>query len=186
MSRHLPLRRSLAAAACLVAAVSTTGVTACSSKTKSAADTTMAVQQTAPVETEAPTTAFTPTGPPDPCSLVSQNEASKLVNVAMDKGVKNGQDDNLVCQFNSQPPGTLVEIYSGSGGHKSFQIDHDTLGHEFTKLDGIGDEAWLEDDNVFIHKGDNWVQIHVVALDLSEDQIRANLTDLAKSVADKL
>lgn len=179
-------RRSLAVTACLVAVVGMSGVTACSSKTKQAADTTMTVKQTAPSETEAPTTAFTPTGPPDPCSLVSQQEASKLVNVAMEKGLKNGQNDNLMCQFNSQPPGTLVEVYSGSGAHKSFQIDHDTLGHEFTKLDGIGDEAWLEDDNLFFRKGEHWVQLHVVALDLSEEQIRANLTELAKTVAEKL
>lgn len=161
----------------------------CTAKTEGtrATTTTEAVEVTAPSATDAPTT-MAPSGPPDPCKVATLEQISALVHLQMPEPTPVGQGDNLMCQWVSPPTGPTaqVEIFTGEGAHKSFQIDHDTLGHDFTQLEGIGDEAWLEDDNVFLRKGDMWAQVNVVALDVDEADIRSGLTDLARTIAANL
>ncbi len=147
---------------------------------------------TTPSGTDAPTTTAAaiaaPSPPPDPCSLVSQADAQALAQTPLQAAVKSGSPPDELCQYTGPPTGPTaqVEIFVGDGAKKSLDIDRDTLQHPFTTLTGIADEAYLEDSNIFLRKGDVWVQVNVVLLDLPADQVQSGLQTMAKKIASEL
>lgn len=181
-------RRTKLAHATVTAVACVALLASCSASSKAAKDTTTMPAGTQPADTTSAPTTAAPSGPPDPCKLVTVDQVSNLVQVTVLPGVNVGKGDDLMCQYLAPPDGPTaqVEIFTGGGAHKSFQIDHDTLGHDFTKLDGIGDEAWLEADNVYLRKGSTWAQVNVVALDVDEPQIMSGLKEMAATIADGL
>jgi len=160
------------------------GKIAVGSKVTAAPTTTEATETT---DAEPATTAATKI--PDPCELVPIDAASQLLpGAVLQPGVVAGPGDDKMCQYAGDPSGPTaqVEIYVGAGAKKSLDIDKDALAHEFTMPTGIGDEAYLEDSNVFFRKGTLWVQIRVVTLDVDPAVVQANLTTLATTVAQGL
>jgi hypothetical protein len=83
----------------------------------------------------------------------------------------------------SSGPTAQVEAYIGDGAKKFYDIDRD-LGHEFKALEGIGDEAQLEDGAVFVRKGTVWVAIRLVRLNDPKENEKP-LEDIARKVADR-
>ena len=73
----------------------------------------------------------------------------------------------------------------GDGAKKELDIDRDTLGHKFTSVPGIGDEADQEDGGIFIRKGDNWVDINLVKLNDPAQNVQPMQT-AAKIIAGRL
>ena len=51
---------------------------------------------------------------------------------------------------------------------------------------GIGDEAYLEADNIYFRKGETWFQVNVVDLDTPVDQIQSGLQTMAQQIVAKL
>jgi len=158
-------------------------------ETSSSPETTEAaqVETTAPEPTDTPTTAA-PTLP-SPCTLLPKDAAEALLpGAVLQEGIESGQGDNISCTYAGDPSGPTaqVEVFVGSGAKKSLDIDKDALAHEFTQPEGVGDEAWLEADNIFFRVGETWVQLRVVTLDLSAEQIATNLTAAATTVATSL
>jgi hypothetical protein len=159
---------------------------ACGGSSKPAASTaTQPPATTAPASTT-PTTAKAVTNP-DPCTLVTQAEAEKLAETPLMPAVKAGSGDQLLCQYGGPTTGPTaqVEIFSGPGEKKSLDIDRG-LGHAFTTLPGVGDEAYLEADNLFLRKGTVWAGVNVVLLDVPPERIQAGLTTLATTIASRL
>ncbi len=142
----------------------------------------------APATTAAVTETIAPVAPVDPCQLVSQSDAQAVVGITLQAAVKSGQPPDQMCQYTSSPTGPTaqVEVFAGDGAKKGLDIDRDELKHDFTTLSGIGDEAYLESDNVFLRKGSTWVQVNVVALDAAPEQVQASLQTLAKKIAGEL
>ncbi len=128
-------------------------------------------------------TTVAPATNPDPCTLVTKAEAEKLAETPLQPAVKSGSGDDQMCQYTGAPTGPTaqVEIFSGLGVKKNLDIDR-TLKHTFTTLSGIGDEAYLEDNNVFVRKGTVWVGINTVLLDVSPDKVQAGLQELARTM----
>ena len=182
---HFPSRRATAAA---LASLAVLTFAACSSSGSSKASSTTTAATSPPAAGTTATTAPAATAPPDPCSLVSKAQAEKVVSVTLQPAVKAGSGDDVLCQYTSAPTGPTaqVEVFVGAGAKKNLDIDKDNLGHAFTKLTGVGDEAWLEADNVFLRKGTVWVGVNVVALDAPPAQVQTQLTALAKTIAGEL
>ena len=163
---------SAATAAVTTTVVSTATVTATVSQTL----TETVTAQPAATEVDEPTGATGASGAttsaaassaPDPCQLLTQDEASTLAGIPLAAGVSAGPDGaKTLCQYTSDPNGPTgqVGIFVGDGAEKSLQIDRDVLSHTFTTVPGIGDEAYLEDFNIFFRKGANWAQINLVLL----------------------
>ena len=144
---------------------------------------------TAAPATDAPTTTTAaPAAPPDPCNLVSQSQAAALVQTPVQAAVEAGSPPDQLCQYTgpSSGPVAQVEIFVGDGAKKSLDIDRDNLHHAFTTPSGIGDEAYLEADNIYFRKGETWVQVNVVDLDTPTDQIQSGLQTMAQQIATKL
>jgi hypothetical protein len=144
---------------------------------------------TAEPATDAPTTTTAaPAAPPDPCKLVSQSQAAALVQTPVQAAVEAGSPPDQLCQYTGPSTGPVaqVEIFVGDGAKKSLDIDRDNLHHTFTTPSGIGDEAYLEDDNIFFRKGETWLQINVVDLDTPADQIQTGLQTMAKQIVAEL
>lgn len=144
-------------------------------------------ETTMPPETDPPTTAAAEM--PPPCELLTKAEAEALLpGATLLEGIEAGQGDNVSCTYPGDPngPTAQVEVFVGSGAKKSLEIDRDELDHEFTQPAGIGDEAWLEPDNIFFRVGDTWVQLRVVTLDLTPEAIAANLTAAATATAEEM
>ncbi|HEY5050231.1 MAG TPA: hypothetical protein VII50_04975 [Acidothermaceae bacterium] len=91
------------------------------------------------------------------------------------------------CRYTSDPSGPTaqVEIIVGDCAKKELDIDRDTLGHTFTTVSGIGDQADQEDDNIFIRKGTNWVDNNLVLLNDPAQNVQPMQT-AAKIVASRL
>jgi hypothetical protein len=124
----------------------------------------------------------------DPCKLLTQAEATTLAGVKLNAAVEAGAaGTQTLCQYTSDPSGPTaqVEIITGDGAKKELDIDRDTLKHEFTSVPGIGDEADQEDGNIFIRKGDNWVDINLVKLNDPAQNVQPMQT-AAKIIASRL
>jgi hypothetical protein len=147
-----------------------------------------AVTDAAPATDAPTTTTAAPAAPPDPCKLVSQSQAAALVQTPVQAAVEAGSPPDQLCQYTASPNGPVaqVEIFVGDGAKKSLDIDRDNLHHTFTTLSGIGDEAYLEADNVFFRKNETWVQVNVVDLDTPADQIQSGLKTMAQQIATEL
>jgi hypothetical protein len=167
--------------ACLLAACGGGG----SGSSKQAAAAAPPIATTAPSET---TTIALPKPPPDPCGLVSKADAEAIVGIALQPGVKAGTPEDLLCQYTSSPngPTAQVEVFVGDGAKKALDIDKDELHHTFSTLAGVGDEAWLEPDQVFARKGSLWVSVNVVALDAPADQVQKGLQTLISKMVGQL
>jgi len=177
-------------------------ISGCSASTKSAAATvtvtatataTVTAPASAPAVSAAPASAASSevaSLPPviDPCKLLTQAEASTLAGTKLSAAVEAGAaGTQTLCQYTSDPngPTAQVEVISGDGAKKELDIDRDTLGHKFTSVPGIGDEADQEDGNIFIRKGDNWVDINLVKLNDPAQNVQPMQT-AAKIVASRL
>jgi len=124
----------------------------------------------------------------DPCKLLTQAEATTLAGVKLNAAVEAGAaGTQTLCQYTSDPSGPTaqVEIITGDGAKKELDIDRDTLKHQFTSVPGIGDEADQEDGNIFIRKGDNWVDINLVKLNDPAQNVQPMQT-AAKIIASRL
>jgi hypothetical protein len=95
-------------------------------------------------------------------------EAGQLAGRTLQDGVASGPAGTpTMCQFTSDPnePGVAqVTVQVGDGVKKYLDIDKDTLGHPFTQVDDLGDEAWQEDDAIFVRHGNLWIGITLVLL----------------------
>jgi hypothetical protein len=140
--------------------------------------------------TDAPTATDTPTDTaaalPDPCTLVTQDEADKLAGVKLGAALPSGVPPTN-CVWPTPTTGSVaqVEVGVGDGAKKFLDIDKDTLGHAFTQVSGLGDEAWQESDTIFVRTGTLWFSLHLVKLDGAPDD-QANMAALAKTILGRI
>ena len=136
---------------------------------------------TAPVTTAAPKA-------PDPCALLTKQDAEALTGIGLQAGVPGGPNGTVTsCTYTSPPTGETaqVTVTVGDGAKKIYDIDHDTLKHDFAPVAGVGDEAWEESDAVFVRKGQTWVALNLVRLNDASAN-RAPLETALKLVASRL
>jgi hypothetical protein len=120
---------------------------------------------------------------PDPCTLVTKDDATTLAGTALEDGISAGTPDNKSCTYTGDPngPTAQVEFYVGDGSKKFYEVDQ-SLDHEFTDVAGVGDEAHLEEFAIFFRVGERWNVIRLTRLDDFEPY-RQPMIDLAKKVA---
>jgi len=131
---------------------------------------------------------LTPAALPDPCSLLTRAEAEALAGTKLNAADSAGPGGTkTLCQYTGLPTGPTaqVEILIGDGVQSALQIDQVNLKHPFRTVPGIGDQTLEEDDNIFIHKGSNWVQINLVLLN-DPAQNRAALEKAAQQIVARL
>jgi hypothetical protein len=112
---------------------------------------------------------ITPQKHVDACALLTQKEANALADMELQPAVGAGQEQgaDTLCQYTRDPNKdgiAQVSIIVGDGAKKALEIDKDNLGHAFTKVPEIGDEAWQEDDAIFVRKDTTWVEVGLVLL----------------------
>jgi len=146
----------------------------------------------APQATQAP--AATPAGTPsataqpqtlEVCKLVPLGDAEALARTPLDPGVE-APSHSPGCTYTGPVSGPVaqVEIYVGDGAKKFYDIDRE-LGHAFTPLTGIGDEAFAEENALFFRKAGTWVAIRLVLLNDPAEN-RDPLKALATKIAGRL
>ena len=188
MSERLVFRRRSAVPALgLVVAIV---VAACSGAAATAAPPTQAPTPTAnsTAETSTPTEVplVTSVPLPDPCKLLTQDEADTLAGVKLGAALPAG-DPPTNCVWPTPTTGSVaqVEVGVGDGAKKFLDIDKDTLGHTFTQVSGLGDEAWQESDTIFVRTGSLWFSLHLVKLDSAPND-QANMATLAKTILGRI
>jgi hypothetical protein len=125
---------------------------------------------------------------PDPCALLTKNEADTLAGTKLQAGTEAGSGGvKTLCQYTGDPSGPTaqVEVIVGDGAKKALDIDRDTLGHPFKTVSGIGDECDQEDGNIFVRKGNVWVDINLVLLNDPAQDVQP-MQAAAKAVAARL
>ena len=120
---------------------------------------------------------------PDPCTLVTKDDAVALAGTDLEDGISAGTPDDMSCTYTGDPngPTAQVEFYVGDGSKKYYDIDQ-SLDHEFTDVPGVGDEAHLEEFAIFFRVGERWNVIRLTRLDDFEPY-RQPMIDLATKVA---
>ena len=105
----------------------------------------------------------------DACALVSLDDAQALAGTALNPGVA-GNPTSPSCTYTGPTTGPTaqVEVYVGDGAKKTLDIDR-SLGHTLTPITGLGDEAYAEDNNIFIRHAKVWVAIRLVRLNNAAD-----------------
>lgn len=132
-----------------------------------------------------PSEEATPAAPaalPDPCALVTKDDAETLAATPLDDAVAVRE----TCTYSGPVTGPTaqVEIYVGDGAKKILDIDRE-LGHEFTEVAGVGDEAYLENGMIFFSRSGTWVGIRLVRFtDDAENNRR--LEQAARTAAGRL
>ncbi|MDX3234348.1 DUF3558 family protein [Streptomyces sp. ME03-5709C] len=115
----------------------------------------------------------------DPCALVTRAEAEGLAGTAL----RAGEELSGTCTYTAPESGPTaqVEVFAGEQGKHYYDAERG-LGHELKPLDGVGDEAWLEDGSVFLRVSGQWVAIRLVR---NEEPSRFDkpLEELARTVA---
>jgi hypothetical protein len=103
---------------------------------------------------------------PDPCKLITQQQAEAAIGSKLDSAKASGHDTERVCTFTGPTTGPLaqVEVFVGAGAKKFLDIDKQ-LKHEFSLVTGVGDEATIENGTVFFRKGTTWVALRVTSLE---------------------
>ncbi len=115
-----------------------------------------------------------PDGAPHPCALLTQSEAETVAATPLGAGTESGAgEDKTLCQYVGPTTGPLaqVQVLVGDGAKKALDIDRDILKHPFTTLSGIGDEAYQEDDTVYLRKGDTWVSVGLARLNQPAENV---------------
>jgi uncharacterized protein DUF3558 len=125
-----------------------------------------------------------PAAVPDPCVLVNQADGATLTGTSMTAG-QEGNPDNPSCTYGSATSKTAqVQVFVGDGAKKTLDIDRQ-LGHAFTAVPNVGDEAFEEHDAIFFRKGTVWVAIELVLLN-DPEQNRVPLEQLAAKAAGRM
>jgi hypothetical protein len=120
---------------------------------------------------------------PDPCTLVTLDDAVALAGTALDAGVTAGPPDDMSCTYTGPPTGPTaqVELFVGDGAKKYLDVDRN-LGHDIQPLPGVGEEAYIEEFNVFFRTGTRWNALRLTRLD-DFPPYRQPMIDLATKVA---
>ena len=105
----------------------------------------------------------------DACDLLDLEEASALADYELQPAVGAGEDHgkHTECAYTRDPyaGGTAqVTLLVGDGAEKAFHVDRDALHHKFKQVPAIGDEAWEEDNAIFLRVGANWAAVELVLL----------------------
>lgn len=177
--------RSVAVVGVLLAVAALPGC----SKAKKAAESPPPVVSQTPVDASSPTPTPTVAQPKnlDPCALVSQQDAEALAGTPLEAAEPSGNTEDSRCTYTGPVSGPLaqVEIHIGPGAKKALDIDKETLGHAFVPVEDLGDEAHLEDFQVFFRKGTIWASIRLVRLEDPAGYAKP-LEDLARELASRM
>ncbi len=142
-------------------------------------DTETSAPESPTVETEEPAALL------DACALLPRAEAEALAGAPLAEGIT-GNPEEPSCMYTGSPEGPVaqVEVYTGPGAESYYNIDVN-LGHVFTPVPGIADEAQEEDGTIFLRSGTMWVVIRLVRLNDPAENIEP-LREAARAVAGRL
>lgn len=121
----------------------------------------------------------------DPCKLLTKQDAETIVGTPV-LDPEEGNPANPSCTYNVPVTGPVgqISIYEGDGAKKTLDIDR-TLGHDFTAVSGIGDEAYQERNAIFFRKSTVWFSIAVLN-HLTPEQNAVALVSQAMTVISRL
>ena len=120
----------------------------------------------------------------DACALVTLEDAQALAGTPLDPGVAGPPENTTATCLYTGPvtgPTAQVEVYAGPGAKKALDINRD-LGHVFTPVAGLGDEAYAEDYNIYWLQDGVWYWINLVLLTEPAQHV-APLETLARKVS---
>lgn len=131
-----------------------------------APDTTAADTAGEATTTSPPTSASSSVRDLDPCKLLTQEQANELMGRELQPALPADSGDDRRCTYPTPTSGSVaqVELAIGPGAKKFFDIEKE-LGHEFTPVAGIGDEAEIESGAIFFRVGSTWAALNIVTLD---------------------
>jgi hypothetical protein len=121
----------------------------------------------------------------DVCALVPLEDAEVLAGTPLNAGTA-GNPINPSCTYTGPTTGPTaqVEVYVGNGAQKILDIDRG-LNHALTAVPGLGDEAYAEDNNIFVRDAKLWIAIRLVRLNSPAENAQP-LEALARKVVARL
>jgi hypothetical protein len=99
---------------------------------------------------------------PVACKLLTRTEAKAVTGVSMQPAIRG----RTSCTYNGYPtgPAAQVSIFVSPTVPRTLLVDRQ-LGHKFSTVPRLGDQALEEQWNIFVRKGSVWIAIALVRID---------------------
>lgn len=127
----------------------------------------------------------------DPCTLVTQEEAERIVRIALDQPRShNLGTERPVCTYPGFAAGPVakVDVLLGDAAQMLLATDrrlNERTPEVFVPIEDLGDEAYRRRSNVYFRKGDVWIVVAAVRL-IEESLLHEPLVDAARAAAERL
>lgn len=99
----------------------------------------------------------------DPCALLTKAEVDHAAGTKTGPAVR-ARD---TCTYPTPTTAKFgqLNVYVGLGAKKIYDIDRKVLKHHFVTVPGIGDEAHLEEGEIFFRVESTWIAVQLARLD---------------------
>lgn len=120
---------------------------------------------------------------PDPCSLVTQDEAATALGKAVAAGVPANGREGKSCVFSASVGSVVVLVFSDADYGAIYASSKAAYGTKFSDVPGVGDQAFSTPAGVYVHKGRLVMRVQLIGP--ADDAVTKSVT-LAKAAAARL
>ena len=120
---------------------------------------------------------------PDPCRLITKDEAATAMGNAVQDGVPSNASDGKSCVFSAAVGSVAVMVYSKVDFDAIYSSNKTVYGAKFSDVTGAGDKGFSTPAGVYFRKGSVTVRVQIIGL--VDDAIAKTVT-LAKAAAARM
>ena len=120
---------------------------------------------------------------PDPCSLITKDEAATAMGASVQDGVSSDGTDGRSCVFSASVGSVAVLVYSDVDFDAIYASNKTVYGEKFSDVSGAGDKAFATPAGVYLHKGG--LTVHLQIIGLVDDAITKTVT-LARAASARM
>lgn len=102
---------------------------------------------------------------PDPCALITREEAAKVIGEADSSAIApGGQPGQRSCGYSNSASGKLVTVAVWPSDQAAFDKLKASGGTTVTAVSGLGDAAFSTTNAIYVHKGQFAVSVFVIGI----------------------
>jgi hypothetical protein len=120
---------------------------------------------------------------PDPCGLITKEEAATAMGAPVQAGVPSGGSDGKSCVFSAPVGSVAILLYSNVDFDPIYASNKTVYGAKFSDLTGAGDKGFSTPAGVYFRKGGVIVRVQIIGL--VDDAVTKTVT-LAKAAAARM
>jgi hypothetical protein len=120
---------------------------------------------------------------PDPCDLVTKDEAATAMGKPVQDGVSANGKDGKSCVFSAPVGSVTLLVFSDADFDTIYATNKTVYGAKFSDVSGAGDKAFSTPAGVYVRKGRVVMRVQIIGL--VDDAVTKTVT-LAKAAAGRM